>query len=121
VFKIVADIKKNRLYCTLGGFFGTKEMKECSDKTIEECKKLKPGFDVISDISDFKAVGQNALDEVKRAQAFFKQHGVRRAIRVEGKAKLTSIQFTRVGKEVEFTPQTVATLAEAEKILDSQK
>ena len=120
MYNIKADIEKNRLYCTLSGFFENKDMKECSDKTIEECKKLKPGFDVITDISEFKAVGQDTVDEVKRAQAFFKEHGVRRGIRVAGKATLTAIQFNRVGKTVDYTTDTVETLAEAERILDSQ-
>jgi len=121
MFTIRADIDKNRLYCTLNGFFKYEEMKECTDKTIEECKKLKPGFDVITDISQFKAVGQDALDEVMRAQAFFKEHGVRHAIRVEGGSKLTNIQFSRLGKSVDYVPQVVETMAEAEKILDAQK
>ena len=120
MFTVKADIKKNRLYTTLSGFFGNIEMKAATDKTIEECKKLKPGFDVITDISEFKAVGQDTLGEVQRAQAFFREHGVRHAMRVEGKSKLTSIQFSRVGKSVDYVPQVVETLAEAEKILDSQ-
>lgn len=121
MYTVRADLKKNRLYVKLEGFFEYKEMKEATDKTIEETKKLKSGFDVITDISQFKAVGQDTLDEVKRGQAFFKKAGIRHGIRVQGKAALTGIQFSRIGKMVDYVPDTVETMAEAEKILNSQK
>jgi MFS superfamily sulfate permease-like transporter len=120
MFTVKADVQKNRLYVTFQGFFNFIEMKECTDKTIEECKKLKPGYDVITDISQFKIVGQDATGEVARAQAHFKKSGVRHAIRVVGNSALANSQFTRIGKTVDYVPQTVATPAEAEKILDAQ-
>ncbi len=120
MYTVRANIAKNRLYVTLSGFMQYQEMKECTDKTIEESKKLKSGFDVITDISNFKAVGQDALEEVKRAQSYFKKSGVRHAIRITGNATFTNSQFSRVGKTVDYVPETVATLAEAEKILDSK-
>lgn len=120
MYTVKADIKKNRLYVKLEGFFEHKEMKAATDKTILECKKLKPGFDVINDISDFKAVGQDTLDEVKRGQAFFKKAGIRHGLRVAGKAAaLTASQFNRIGKTVDYVTDTVETMAEAEKILNS--
>jgi len=121
MYTVKADFKKNRLYVTLNGFMALKEMKECTDKTIEEGKKLKRGYDVITDISSFNAVGPEAQEEVKRGQAFFKESGVRHAIRVLGNAAITNIQFNRLGKAVGYVPETVATVADAEKILDAQK
>jgi hypothetical protein len=108
------------LYVTLNGFFHYQEMKECTDKTIEESKKLQPGYDVITDISRFKAVDQKTLEEVKRGQEYFMQSGVRHAIRVCGGAVLTGIQFARSGKTVNYVPATVATIADAERYLDRQ-
>ncbi|MHB8104110.1 MAG: hypothetical protein ACYDG5_01030 [Dehalococcoidales bacterium] len=119
MYTIKADVKKNRLYVTLVGFFQHELMKECTDKTIEEVKKLKPGFDVITDLSQFKPVGQDTLDEVARGQAFFKKSGIRHGIRVEGQSKLTSGQFNRAGKTVDYNPDIVASVEEAEKLLDS--
>ena len=119
MFTIKADIQKNRLYVKLVGFFDYKEMKACTDKTIEEASKLKPGYDVINDISEFKPAGQDTLKEVERAQSYLKKTGVRRGIRVEGKAKLTNIQFNRIGKTVDYLAETVETMEEAEKLLDS--
>jgi hypothetical protein len=120
MYTVRANVPKNRLYVTLVGFFHYEEMKECTDKTIEESQKLKPGFDVITDISRFKAVDQKTLEEVTRGQVYFKQSGVRHAIRVCGAAVLTGIQFARAGKAVNYVPATVATMADAERYLDAQ-
>jgi len=119
LFTIKADVQKNRLYVTLVGFFDHKLMKECTDKTIEEAGKLKPGFDVITDLSEFKPVGQDAVEEIARGQAFFKKAGIRRGIRVEGQSKLTSGQFHRLGKTVDYNPDIVDSIEAAEKLLDS--
>jgi hypothetical protein len=95
-------------------------MKECTDRTIEESKKLQPGYDVITDISQFKPVGQKTLAEVKRGQVHFAQSGVRHAMRVRGAAILTATQFARAGKSTNYLPATVATMADAETYLDRQ-
>jgi hypothetical protein len=120
MYTVTADIGKNRLYIKFVGFFDYKEMKEATDKTIAETAKLKPGFDVITDVSEFKPVGQDTLDEVARGQKQLKKSGVRHAIRVEGKAKLTSLQFSRMGKNTDYVPDIVATKEEAEKLLDDK-
>ncbi len=119
MFAIRADIQKNRLYVKFVGFFDYNEMKASTDKTIEEAKKLKPGFDVINDVSEFKPAGQDMLKEIERAQSYLKKAGVRHGIRVEGKAKLTNIQFSRIGKTVDYVADIVETMEEAEKLLDS--
>lgn len=119
MFTVKADVPKNRLYVTLEGFLHYPEMKACTDKTIEEAKKLKKGFDVITDLTNFNPVGQDAIDEVARGQAFFKESGIRHGIRIEGKAVLTNLQFNRTAKIANYNPNVVATLAEAEKLLDS--
>lgn len=119
MFTVKSDVEKNRLYITLVGFFHQDEMKACTDTTIAEIKKLKPGFDVVTDVSQFKPVGQEALDEVARGQAFFKSAGIRHGIRIEGDAVLSSNQFSRVGKAVDYNPNIVKTVADADKLLDS--
>jgi hypothetical protein len=118
MYSVRANILKNRLYVTLSGFIPLNEMKECTDKTIEEAKKLKPGYDVITDLSEFKTVSQETLGEVKRAQTFFRESGCRHGVRVVGKDKLASSQMDRSGKSVAYAPDSVETVADAEKMLD---
>ena len=118
-FKI--DTVKNRLYITLDGFFSTEEIKQCSDETIGAVKKLKPGYDVITDISKFSPVGLDALKEIERVQEYFRTSGVRHGVRIVGKSVVTGMQFKRLGKSVGFRSTNFATLAEAEEFLDSQQ
>ena len=117
-FKI--DQVKNRLYITMEGFFQPEEMKHCADETINAVKQLKPGYDVITDISSFSPVGSEAWQEISRVQKYFRKSGVRHGIRVIGKQVLTKMQFQRLGKGAEYTPTEFVTLAEAESFLDSQ-
>ena len=118
MFDVRADVAKNRLYVKLVGFFDFKEMKEATDATIKGISQLKPGYDVINDISEFKPVGQDTFKEVERGQVYFKKSGIRYGIRVEGKAKLTNYQFNRIGKAVEYEAFSAETLEEAEKLLE---
>lgn len=120
MFTVKADVAKNRLYITLVGFFDANEMKACTDQTILETKKLKPGYDVITDISQFKPTGPEAVKEIERGQAHFKATEIGHGIRVVGSSATTSMQFTRTGKSVGYLPDTVSTVAEAEKALDNQ-
>jgi hypothetical protein len=120
MYKVRANIPQNRLYVTLSGFFQYRDMKECTDSTIMESEKLRPGYDVITDISQFMPVGQKTLAEVRRGQVFFTHAAVRYAIRVRGGAILTATQFARSGKAINYTPVTVATLADAETYLARQ-
>jgi hypothetical protein len=109
----------NRLYLILSGFFSDEELKAAGDKTIQEAKKLRPGFAVINDISNFKPASAAGIAEVKRAQLFIMEHGAGKVVRVVGPAALTSMQFSRTSKEVGYQADAVASVEEAEKFLKS--
>jgi hypothetical protein len=117
---IHADIAKNRLYLVLDGFFQDDEIPKAADKCISEASKLKPGFDVINDISNFKPASPKGAEEIKRAQIYVKQNGVRRVIRVVGEAVLAQAQFDRQSKGSGLAADTAATVADAERILDGK-
>ena len=114
------DREKNRLYIVLAGFVDTEEMKTNSDETIAVTKQLKPGFDVITDISNFKPTTPEATKEIERVQASFKAAGVHRGVRVVGESAIAGMQFSRTGKHVGYESCNVATLADAEKLLDGK-
>jgi hypothetical protein len=121
MYQIKINESKNRLYITLSGFFSLEEMKKCSDETIAMTRKLKRGFDVITDISQFKPATPEATKEIERVQSFFKAFGVRRGVRVVGGNVLSGMQFKRTGGIAGYDSTNVATLAEAEKLLESHK
>jgi hypothetical protein len=117
--EVRADVSKNRLYLELAGFFNDEEMKQIVDHAIEEIKKLKPGFDGINDISEFRPTTAEGAKELERALQFARDFGFRRAIRVVGpSAVLGQMQFARKSREVDHEPEFASSIEEAEEMLD---
>jgi len=118
MFSVTAQVEKNRLYITLSGHLDDSEQKEASLAIIGEAGKLKPGFDLISDVSRLRPTDDAGLKQLARVQEFLRDHGLRRAIRVTG-IVLTEIQMERTGREVGYISLNAASLEEAERILDA--
>jgi hypothetical protein len=117
-YKVWADVPKNRLYLILKGFMPDEMVKAAADLTIEEAKKLQPGFQVINDISELKPASQAGADEIKRAQAFLGSRGVKRVIRIVKPDNVTAkLQFARSSKDF-YKADTAASIEDAESILD---
>lgn len=120
MFKVHADTIRNRLYLTLSGFFSAEESKACGDEAVVAIRKLKPGYDVVTDIAGFKPGTAEVAKDIERVQAHFKTTGARRGVRVVGSNAAGSMQFARLATQAGFTSCNVATLAEADKLLDEQ-
>jgi hypothetical protein len=121
MYKFKIDLSKNRLYITMAGFFNFEEMKKWAEETVSTAKKLQRGFDVITDISQFKPTTPEGTKEIERVQSFFKISGVRRGVQVVGENVLAGLQFKRMSVLSGYDPTNVDTLAEAEKLLDRRK
>ena len=116
--EIRADIVKNRLYMHIQGFFPDDEARKIADIGIAEASKLKPGFDIINDISDCKPATIKGIEEIKRAPVAIKEGGVRRVIRIVGQS-VTEGQFVRKSQEAGYDADTAPSIVEAEKILSA--
>ena len=115
---IRADVGKNRIYIVLDGYFNDDQMKTVGDKTIEETRKLKPGFAVINDITKFKPTTPQGAEDLKRGQGFMKDYGMGRVIRITEGAALGQMQLSRKAKELGYIAEQAASIAEAERMLD---
>jgi hypothetical protein len=115
------DAQKNRLYITLSGFFNLEEMKKWAEETMTAAKKLRRGFDVITDISQFKPTTPEGTKEIERVQSFFKMSGVRLGVQVVGENVLAGLQFKRMSILSGYDPTNVDTLTAAEKLVDNRK
>jgi hypothetical protein len=123
-YKARADVTKNRLYIVLEGFLTNVQARECADLTIAECRKLSPGFDVITDIATAQPSTGKGAEELLRAMIFLKEHGMGRAIRVMQNPKemtLGSYQMTRKSKEAGYDANTAASVEEAEEMLGDSR
>ncbi len=121
MYKITANQIKNRLYMQLKGFMEDDEMHTAAEVLIAEVKKLKPGFDVINDISECKPTTQQGSMEIARCQKYVVEHGVRHVMRVLGTNAITRMQFSRTSKNAgsEAVTEEVISFEEAEKRLDA--
>lgn len=121
MLKIKADRTKNRLYVKLDGFFGEDDVKIAGNQIIREAASLRPGFDVINDVSGFKPVKPEVSDHIVHIQQEVKKMSVGRVVRVVGDNALAKMQLSRTSREAGYNAYAVATSEEAEHLLDSDK
>src|SRR5262245_59716043 len=121
--EIRASVAKNRLYLRMVGFMTDDDARRVADTIINEFQKLKPGFDVINDISGLKPASKAAADEMRRAQEASFKHGHRRIIRVVVDQAVTHLQWSRTltAASPDQSVETAATVEEAERMLEEPR
>ncbi len=120
MYTIRVDTVRNRLYVTLVGYFALEEIKKCGDETIESTKRLRPGYDVVTDITQYKAGPPEVAKDIERVQAHFRKSGARQGVRIVGGNALSGMQFRRAGTNAEYNSVNVPSLEEAEKLLSGR-
>jgi hypothetical protein len=113
MYSINCDPKKNRIHIKLIGSMGMDEMVKCVDETIAATRKLKRGFDVITDIVEFAPASPEVTKQIERAQAQFVTSGVRKGVRIVGSKVLSGLQFNRTSSNVGYSSVNVATFEDA--------
>jgi len=120
-YTVRADVRKNRLYITFVGFFSDDYMREACDRVIAEAGSLRPGFSIITDISQCKPATQRGAETIRRTQEHLAAHGVGRVVRVVAPDNvIIKFQFQRRGQGY-YKADTANSLAEAERMLDEKK
>jgi hypothetical protein len=114
---IKADIAKNRLIVSLVGRFTVEDMRTCNADTFAELKKLKPGYDIITDITQFTVSGDDVAAEIEKAQEHFVATGARNGVRIVGDKVLSGMQFRRTAGIAGYRSINVKSMDEAEKLL----
>jgi hypothetical protein len=90
-----ADQTANRLFITLEGTITEKDAEETVDLIFREVLKLRPGFDVITDLTKYKIGHLGATKSLGHAMEFLKVKGVRRVVWIVGRSKAALLQFAR--------------------------
>lgn len=116
-FETRIDVSKNRMILKMDGFFSDEELKKCVDEIFGEIEKLRPGFDIINDITGFKPASPKGAKEMLRAQSVIKEKGMGKIIRVVGSSVLGKKQFDRNAKQVGYSAETAPSIEAAEKML----
>lgn len=117
MFQVASNSGKNRLYITLAGYLEEPERKAAMKAVVAEAGTLRPGFDVISDISGLHPSNQEGFKDLLRTRSALKLKGVGRVIRVV-KIPLSRIQLARVSEAAGYDAEEVESLEAAEQLLD---
>lgn len=118
---IRTDTTKNRLYIRLSGFFLGADLEPTLSKIRAELEKVRPDFDVITDIKGFVPGSPKAAEAIKAGAELVKAKGRRRAVRVTGGLVTGLMQFKRMMGGVFEEDESVryaSSTGEADTLLD---
>jgi hypothetical protein len=117
---VEASVRQNRLYLCLRGYMRDEEAAVAADRVLDEVRKLKTGFDVITDMSEFKPASAAGAEQFVRVQKTYKDRGVGRVIRIVGGNVLGKMQAARTTSEAGgLAVEYASSRAEAERMLDA--
>jgi hypothetical protein len=120
---VVVDTEKNRLYITLVGSVCKEEVERIFTATTVCVPELKPGFSVVTDLTQCKFGHLSGIPTFHKIMEFLLQSKVGKVVRVVGKAKIIFNQVSRITESFQgYKAMYVSTLQEAEeKLSESQQ
>ena len=118
MFQVTANAEKNRLYITLQGHLEPAERQVAIKAVMAAVAELRPGFDIIDDLSALHPTDAAGLRELVRLQSALKIKGLRTVVRIV-RIPLTRIQFDRTAQDTGWAFETAASLEEADARLDA--
>jgi hypothetical protein len=114
------DRTKNRLYIKLSGFFRGADVEPSMRDLEAALRDLRPGFDTVTDLTDFMPGSPGAAAALTRAGEMLRAKGRRNGVRITGGLITGLMQFQRLLKGVfsEENTRFAKSLREADEILD---
>ena len=98
MYQVKAITDKNYISIVLKGIMEADEAKNAAEEVENALTKVKDGFDIINDISEFKPVTEDAMKYIQQAQKAAEKKGAKRIIRIVGSV-VGNLQFKRLQKE----------------------
>ena len=112
------DTQNNRLYLTLSGVISVPEAMKIRDEIYKGVESLKPGFDVINDLSKYIHADEKGAQHLQEVTRFFIEKNVGRIVRVVGQSKTGLMQFAKYSQLIEtINIKYVPTMEEAEAFI----
>jgi hypothetical protein len=115
-----ADVAKNRLFIRIEGRVDDGEVRSFADAIIKEMERLRPGFDVVSDLTQAEPLGPVGSAQLKRVVEAQRERKYGRAVRIVGRSAKVALQFARDTKELNHEPYLAFSREEAERLLDGE-
>lgn len=114
------DVGKNRLYVRVQGRLDDSEAKSVADSIIQKMERLRPGFDVVTDLTQAEPLGPEGVVQLRRLMEAHLARKSRRTVRIVGRSTQVALQFARAGKEIQHEPYLCFSREEAERWLDGE-
>ncbi|MGO9830124.1 MAG: hypothetical protein ACLPJH_08270 [Myxococcaceae bacterium] len=111
------SVEKQRLHCTLRGFFDVAQAESMLAELRVALAQLRPGFDVVADVSRLGGVSSSALPFFRRAATAFVEAGMHRMVRVVGSSPGAATSVARASEGL-YEARVVASAKEAALLLD---
>jgi hypothetical protein len=118
-YMVELDHENDRLYLELTGMLDEETAHEAAEAAAEGGHDLGEGFQMITDISEFKPLSQAATDAIEKGKAGVAEAGVSAVVRVVGESVTGKMQFDRVGDGDEgYHVATAESREQAQEFLD---
>lgn len=85
-----------------------------TDKIVREARGLKPGWKLVTDITNLKTSTPEVAKEIEAGQAKFVAAGCAFGVRIIGDSMVAGMQLKRTAKDAGYHSVNVHTMAEAE-------
>jgi hypothetical protein len=116
--KVKADIKRNRLYITLPSIVNKEEIQKIYTDVRFSVADLKPGFDVITDLTHCTVGHLNGLSTLRKIMDYLVTNEMGRVIRIVGNMNVILKQLLGIASKFQtYIPIYVNTHEEAEEEL----
>ncbi|MCP3103303.1 hypothetical protein LZ198_30920 [Myxococcus sp. K15C18031901] len=118
MFEVEALVEKNRLVVRIWGDVDGEEARRVGDAAVGVIDRLRPDFDLLSDLQGVTALHAEALVQLRRIMEAARARGFRRVVRVVGRSVDAALRFERTSRELGYDAYLAFSLEEAERLLD---
>ncbi len=118
-YGVDVSVEKQRLSVTMRGFLDFAQAELLLADLRAALATLRPGFDVITDVSRLGTVTPAAFPLLRRAATAYVEAGMRRMVRVVGSAQGAATSVARAAEGL-YEARVVASAAEAAHLLDGE-
>ncbi len=119
MFSVEALVGKNRLVIRLWGVVTDAEALQIGDAALAALERLRPGFDILSDLHGVTALPESSSGQFDRVVEAARARGFRRVVRVVGHSVAAAVRFQRSSRRVGHEAYLAFSLEEAERLLDA--
>jgi hypothetical protein len=117
-FDVEVSEREQRLHVRLSGFVDAAQATGFLAAVQQALSGLRPGFDVLSDVSRLGTVTADAHPVLRRVATALVEGGMRQMVRVVGGAPAGATALVRASEGL-YTARVVASTAEAARLLDA--